>query len=49
LGVILHEIFYKTHPFGMDKEKLRRVDRVVVADPCDIVENFLKRSLVKNP
>ncbi|EAR85704.2 Serine/Threonine kinase domain protein (macronuclear) [Tetrahymena thermophila SB210] len=48
LAVILHEMFYKVHPFNMNKEMLRKFQRIQVEHKCDIVEDFLSKSLVYN-
>ncbi|KAL4497262.1 hypothetical protein ABPG72_011197 [Tetrahymena utriculariae] len=48
LAVILHEMFYKVHPFNMNKEMLRKFQRLQVENKCDIVEDFLSKSLVYN-
>lgn len=49
LGVILHELFYKIHPYNFEEKRLISLNRVRVVDPHPTVEDFLSKALQHDP
>ncbi|EGR34297.1 protein kinase domain protein [Ichthyophthirius multifiliis] len=49
LGIILHELVYKKHPFDMDFQKMKKQQRVFIKKKYQIIESFIDKSLVFNP
>ncbi|KRX07016.1 Protein kinase-like domain [Pseudocohnilembus persalinus] len=49
LAVILHELFYKIHPYNYEQQRLQNRDRVKVSNPHNLVEDFIQRALQHNP
>ncbi len=49
LGVILHELFYKRHPFDLEPDRFRKNQRVTVPERDEVVESFLAGALRFEP
>lgn len=49
MGVILHEMLYKIHPFNRDVEDFRRDKRVRVARRYGILDKIIDECLIFNP
>lgn len=46
LGVVLHELVYKRHPFNYDMDMFRRGQRIRISSPIQEVEGILRKCLV---
>jgi serine/threonine protein kinase len=49
LGVILHELVYKKHPYNKEVNRLENNKRIQVKNKHDLVESFLEKALDHNP
>jgi serine/threonine protein kinase len=46
IGVVLHELAYKKHPFGYDFELFRKGRRIKLDNPIHAIEKIINRCLV---
>jgi serine/threonine protein kinase len=46
IGVVLHELAYKKHPFGYDFELFRKNQRINLDNPIPAIERIIDRCLV---
>lgn len=49
LGIMLHELVYCTHPFGLNREKMAKNERVIIYENHEMAEDFINRALKLNP
>ena len=49
LGIIIHEMIHKKHPFNYQSERLAKMDRVYVQKRFGCLDAIIDKCLVKNP
>jgi len=49
IGILLHQMLYKLHPFGSNKTDFRKKRRVTVKKRFGILDEIIDKCLIFNP